>query len=422
VKPFILPGPRVYGCIDEQLLDNTFNKIFERFQILLTAGHQLRDLGGRMKAAGQYLNQFDFAQRGLFGTAAALYVVSQVRPDSQSVGLAQAMVDYLRARHDLEPALATTSQARAEIERRIAVEELDSFKTADLIYALAHVSHLVRERDVHLRLLTGKVLHARLPAGGWGTRLDQAEEFDPLATAHLVLALHKAGSPVDPLDLQRLRDHLEHSDTSASGPFVRSFVTLVLARIDLRANRPLIAREFKGLAHRFRADLGGSTEANYEYTADRRQYYVRIPWQLYLLEICLRLYPTTVFFTWTWQRPLLAVAAAVSSSDGFVYPASGSAQSTRTNAIVCDLFLQIRDVLATAPRVRLVSQSVNYVTRVAYSRMASFVCGMLAIALIIYTIMVWLGAPGHSVGELTPNFISAGILLIAQVGLRRFRR
>ena len=43
-----------------------------KFDLLLESGAQIRDLPDGMIAAGQYLNRFEFEQRGLFGTAAAI--------------------------------------------------------------------------------------------------------------------------------------------------------------------------------------------------------------------------------------------------------------------------------------------------------------------------------------------------------------
>ena len=76
MKSELLPATRPYRCIDEDLAETTIFSIRRKFDLLLENGAQVRGLPEGMLAAGQYLDRFEFEQRGLFGTAAAILVIS----------------------------------------------------------------------------------------------------------------------------------------------------------------------------------------------------------------------------------------------------------------------------------------------------------------------------------------------------------
>ncbi|MFD9702392.1 hypothetical protein [Lentzea sp. NPDC059081] len=418
----LLPAVRQYRCVDEDLVGISMEAVKRRFEVLLAAGAQARKLPGSLVAAGQYLDRHDFEQRGLFGTAAAILVFAQAGRDEKSIETIQVLVDYLHDRADLEPRLAASAEEAIEISRRIEVEKLDTFKTADLVFALSFVPAAVSRRDELLRSLTRRIEQARLPQGGWATRLQESGEFDPLATAHVVRAIRAASVPVRPADMDALLKSVVGGEQAGTDRYVRCFALLTLTYCDAKVHRAAVENEFKRLTRELHADLGVLVEANYEYTVGKRQYYVRIPWQLYLVELTVRLHPTTRFFHSYVQDHLLRVIAAVDSADGFRYPASGSALSTRTYGTVCNLLNEIQQRLSSVPRMRMASQLINNVTRFAYSRTAAIVLWLSTGAVVAITTAQWWLDDSSSAKELTPNFLATFVLVAGQVALSRLRR
>ncbi|HEY3470019.1 MAG TPA: hypothetical protein VGL47_33145, partial [Amycolatopsis sp.] len=136
----------------------------------------------------------------------------------------------------------------------------------------------------------------------------------------------------------------------------------------------------------------------------------------------LRLYPSTKFFSFLWQQPLLAAAKLIESPVGFTYPSSGDAQSTRTHGITCELMRLTSVSLATAPRMRAVGTTINTVTQLAYSSLANRVLWLAAAVLVGYTCVAWLLSSQHAATELAPNFIATAVLVLIQVALARIRR
>jgi hypothetical protein len=421
MKSELLQTTKPYRCVDEDLAALTISSIRSKFDLVLENGVQGRGLPDGMLAAGQYLNRFGFEQRGLFGTAAAILVISSSIDVADGVHKLQSLVNYLRSREELEPSLALEPEEAIEISRRIAVERLDSFKSADLVFALSRVPVIVLGRDTHLQTLIQRIVAARLSGGGWATRLDNTGSFDPLATAHLLRALTAASVPVSENDVAALLRHL-HSSSAEENPYARTFALTVLATIRLKAHHNFLKEEHRTLVGLLRAQMSSPTEANYEYTAGRRQYYVRIPWQLYLIELTLRLFPSTKFFSYLWQQHLLTTAKMINSPAGFAYPSSGEAQSTRTHGITCELMRLISTSLDTAPTMRAAGTAINTATRMAYSRVTNVVLWLAAAAVVGYTSLSWASSSQHSALELAPNFIATMVLVLLQIALARIRK
>ncbi|GLY53063.1 hypothetical protein [Lentzea sp. NBRC 102530] len=418
----LLPAVRAYRCVDEDLVRISLSAVRRRFEVLLAVGVQAKQLPGQLIAAGQYLDRHGFDQRGLFGTAAAILVLAQAGQDEKSIETIQALVDYLHDRAELEPRLAASPEEAVEISRRIEVEQLDTFKTADLVFALSFVPAVVSRRDELLRSLTRRIDQARLPQGGWATRLDGSGEFNALATAHVLRAIRAAAVPVRSGDTDALVESVLGGEARDLDKYVRCFALLALTYCDIKEHRSAIEHEFRRLTRELRADLGVLAEANYEYTAGRRQYYVRIPWQLYLVELTVRLHPTGRFFHSYVQDHLLQVVDAVTSPEGFRYPASGSAQSTRTYGTVCNLLHEIHQRLTSVPRMRMASRTINSVTRFAYSKAAATALWLSISAVVVITTVQWWLDDKSSAAELTPNFLATFVLVLGQIALNRVRR
>lgn len=297
---FALSTRRTYACVDLAVLDESVEAVKTKFRTLLQVGAQLNDLPVDMKAAGQYLNNYGFAQRGLFGTAAAIRSISADPLHSSDVATVEALVRYVASRDSIE--LSAATDPLDVVRSRLAVEKADAFKTADIVYSLAACPSAVSGRETLLTSLLSRLKSGRLPGGGWAVDLSPSGEFDLLATAHVMRALHRAGVQPDSVDARMLRQNCFVKQAIGGQAYVQCFTLLVLLQIDLRGVRHEARRAFRGLLSSLGKALDVQSEANYEYTIGSRPYYVRIPWQLHLIEACARLYPWTRFLSWRWQR------------------------------------------------------------------------------------------------------------------------
>ncbi len=208
-----------------------------------------------MKAAGQYLNNYDFTQRGMFGTAAAVRTIVASPLHSGDIELVESLIRYSAARESIESSLGHESVD--VVRTRLTIEKSDAFKTTDMVYSLASCPGAVTGWETLLSSLLNRLRDARRPTGGWSVDLNPAGECDLLATAHAVRALWRAGVQPDAADLGLLSHECCASKDGTGGQlYVRSFVLLVLIRLDLHRVRRDARRAFRCLLSNFEKTLG----------------------------------------------------------------------------------------------------------------------------------------------------------------------
>jgi len=413
-----VPSRREYACVDAVVAFEAMNLIREKFRVLLVAGAQVRDLPSDMRAAGQHLDRYEFPQRGIFGTAAAIRVMGDSLGSDDNESLLNALIKYADERSDVEIPLVGGAEAEG-IRFRLLVEVDDTFKMADLAYSLAKVTRLASGRDLLLRKLVDRIEKGRRGNGGWAVDLSGRGGSDLLATAHAVRALHTAGRAIAGRDVVVLEQGLTGRDAS---DYVASFVLLVL----LMVRRDGLTGRERGwvteLWERLAPETTKSSEANYDYQIGSRTYYVRVPWQVYLLSCALIAQPATRFLAWRRQRLVLAAFEALASTKGFVYPLSGATPSTRTYAVLYDFFDETRLAFARIPLLGVLSRSMNIVTRIVYGRTAGIAAGVASLIFTVVAVRVWLTSGQGSIGDVATNIVAAAVLALFGLAVGRVRR
>jgi hypothetical protein len=416
MQPVLLPSTSYYVSVDRRVLQEAMARIEEQFRDLLENGAQAQGIPAAVFAAGQHLNPYSMNQRGLYGTAAALLALARSRPSSQRIGFIEGLIKYVNERPAIETTLASTNEDVAMLNARFAIEWRQSFKCSELLYALAAAPPAVAGREALLRQLLDRLESGRRASGGWSADLDPGHDHDPLATASIVRALHTAGVPVTPTDLNIVRTD---ADTTAVNPYVRSFCVLVLLEIN-GAEQPLI-NLWNGLLNNLRPQLRERTEANYEYTLGNRQYYVRIPWQLYLIEGAAICRPLRILLTSDIRSALLDAIQAINTSEGYIYQAFGHMKSTRTYSMLMDTLWHVDAQLDSSKYVASLSAVANWVTRVIYARSVSWILLIGAIGLAAAGVRAWLvGNSGHF-GAIGAEISAAVLLGFIGFLLRRIR-
>ncbi|MBX6388887.1 MAG: hypothetical protein IRZ08_07790 [Frankia sp.] len=408
-------GYRIFA--DVRLIDDCIRHVRERFGRLLTQGAQVTGLPAGTAAAGQYLDQYSFAQRGLFGTAAAVLVLSRSAPDTDRLRMIDALIRYLKERPEIEEGLADP-EGLPVVRARLAIEKRDTFKSADVLYALSIAPAAAAGRDLLIGRLLPRITAARCPTGGWAVELDPTARRDPLATAHVLRALHAAGVGIATDEITALRSDLS-AGTQVS-PYVRCAILFALAQVTPEDRT--LAGEWRQLWESLRPEAASRAEANYEYTIGDRQYYVRIPWQLYLLAaatVCRR----RALLTSPGVRTILFdCAGAIASSEGFAYRSSGHAQSTRTNAIAVETLWMARQNLRRSPALAACCLAVNSFARVFQSRVVSFLLWIVGLGLAVTAAVLWLIDSNGQISALGPEMVGVAVLALAGASLRRIRR
>lgn len=407
-------------------LRNTRQVIADRFFRQCSSGSQLDGLPGTAVSCGQFLDDTLSIQRGLHGTAAAIRVLAEdARPQYRA--LIPKLVEYLEQRRTIELS-ATTNDNHSSLDERLARDENNVIKISEMLFALNFVAAAVCDTEALKKKLAGILLNGRIKADGWGYFVDRkAEEREPqlLPTAHAVRALAGYGSNVSE-PVQYLFDSLIKKSTEESSPradiSVRVFCLYVLSFIVDSENKDYfdqLRKAFSSMWRQLEPLLDDDIEQNIEYSRDREHYYVRVPWQLYLLALSAKLDWKRRFVSRAAQRRLQAIVNAVNSLEGFTYPHSGLRMSSRTNAIVYDVFSSIEKQLERTWQALLVpAQTIDLLRSFLSSRGVRLVAAGLAVILIGFSLYRWYSR-GGDIGELGPEFLAALLLLFMTAGKAR---
>ena len=412
-----LPTQNFYVSVNEKVLEWAMTRIEEQFRDLLENGTQAGGMPEGVYAAGQHLNPYSLNQRGFYGTSAALLVMSRTRPSPNRIGIIEGLIKYVADRETIERVVLSTAEDLAMLPTRLFLDWHTVFKCTDLLYALAAAPAAVAGREALLKVVLDKLLAARREGGGWAVDLDPAHDRDALATASVVRSLHAAGVAVQRADLDLVRnDAAEQGNVS---PYVRCFCLLVMAEIGDSDDKALtIWRELFDI---LRHELHERTEANYEFVIRNRQYYVRVPWQLYLIASTAHCKPGSLIFAQDIRRALLDCLQAVDSPEGYVYTAFGHMKSTRTYGILMDTLWIVRSRLHTTRVLSRLSLMANWTIRFVYARPSMWLALAAALSLAGFGLYAWINGSAGRVAEVGPELAAAVLLGIISFLLSRVR-
>jgi hypothetical protein len=417
MTPVSLPTENFYVSVDGKVLNWAMNRIEEQFRDLLENGTQAVGIPQGFYAAGQHLNPYSLNQRGFYGTAAALLAMSRSRPSPNRIGIIEGLIKYINDRPALEQGLADTEEDRAMLPARLILDWKMAFKCADLLYALAATPPAVAGRETLLQDVLGRLHSGHRKAGGWAVDLDPGRDRDPLATACVIRSLHAAGVNVEPSDLDLVRG--DAMTVGSASPYVRCLCLLVL--LEVGGGDDSTTKIWNDLLDTLRSELHDRTEANYEFTIGNRQYYVRVPWQLYLIASASICKPTSLIFTSDVRRALLDCVQAIDSPEGYVYTAFGHMKSTRTYSILMDTLWRVSKQLQTSKTLARISLVANWAIRIIYSRISAWTALFAALALAVVGLYAWLSESSSRLNAVGPELAAAVLLGLISFLLSRVR-
>ncbi len=230
-----------------------------------------------------------------------------------------------------------------------------------------------------------------------------------LATAHAVRCLAANNLPVRTEDWRLLYDAL----SDPPDIYIACFVIYVLACFGPKDKHRVLGQMWRQIFANLRNEFRLNAEANYEYTRMGQQDYVRVPWQMYLIQAAARLFPLTIFNSWAVQGKLQNLMTAVSSTRGLRYESSGPYLSTRTYACLYQLLVEIEEFNLSRPFPAFVTNSISRATRVLSSKAFKYavVASMSVIALV--SLAMWLSAARGAFSDLGPNLAAEFVLALA---------
>jgi len=309
-----------------------------------TAGQQSEVLPDGQMACGQFIGEGtgDRTQRGLHGTAAAIYVLAASSKDSSQTVVRQ-LINWVKAYR--ENGATGVSEAKLNQDRD------NIIKTSELLYALSAVGGRI-EVERYRNKVAEELIGARIN-DGWGYFRGQDESDRIIPTCYAVRALSSFGAHDELTGSVNWLANKMMSDVRSEGigsPSDYSAYILILYTIShlkhdiIKEYQPNCKEAtyhyWEQLSDLLRSDLEQNIEYWHEETSENK--YVRVPWQLYFLCASVRFRPIYVFSRFTIQNRISTAVNKVLGG-GFVYPHSGSEMSSRTYSILYETLERIKD-------------------------------------------------------------------------------
>jgi hypothetical protein len=398
-------------------LRNARAEIASRIANHCAHGPQSRGLPPEVKACGQYLGPTDggSGQRGVHGTAAALRVLGSTE-GSDARDLVPQLVRYLGDRLTIEKALRSEPDF-LYFSRRLASEDHNVIKLSETLYALSFVPPAVCSTEELVQRIAQQLLAGLQGDSGWTYFLDQPGEAQVLPTAHAVRALARTGYDVAKPARWLLKRLSQTSGPSGAGHradlSVRVYCLFVLAFSGIE--HPPETRELKGLFkelwRKLEPLMADDVEQNVEYGRGDERYFVRVPWQLYLIPLAAKLSTLYRFASLGVQGRLAAILRSVGSPEGFIYPDSGYNCSARTNAILFDSLALIEDHVSRHPWKVVPGMIWDGLRAVAGSRLATFGGISTAVVFAAVSVRQWIAVSGR-LSDLAPEILVSAVVIL----------
>jgi hypothetical protein len=401
-------------------LDGACTAITELFIRECTRPDRLPHLPPHVYACGQYFGQAAPAHRGIHGTAAAISVLAQSPQVTGASQVLQGLLTYVTDRVSLEQTYLSSSIEDWPIEQRLLLDSVNTVKVAELAQALSRLSthSHSKVRNILLKLL----LSGQSSIGGWSHFLDRPQDVQFAPTAIAVISLTQATSPrtasARAAGQQYLLRHLPA--LIVSDPMLASLVMYSLARDPFSGFTSDLNPLFRKLWVTLGPSLTDPTETTIRYWRDNRQFYMLVPWQLYLTGIAAAVDPFGSFVSRTLQAHLHRICQTALHG-GLRYPQTGDLPSTRTNAILFDILrLSANDPILKRRKLLLFAHA-RQLSHVASGQIARVALLIVGCAIAGLALAEWIRGGNDKLAAVAPELIAA-VLIWAVAGLRRGRR
>jgi hypothetical protein len=396
-------------------------KIVAQFLHHCREGQQTKSLGNpNLAACGQFISNgaTQIEQRGLHGCAAALRVLNQATDPRDSRDLIQRIVNYLADRARAEP--RRPENGAEDVNEKNQVDDDNTIKVAELLYSIADIPLTIETVAELKRGYIERLKQSIIEGRGWAYFMDAASPTpELLPTAYAVMGLSRAGEDVSKA-VNYLLAELERKETrtggaQGAGADITVRVACLYAVCFQKAGvsdevEQQLRRLFDPIWRKLEPLLNADIEQNIEYWRRQETFYVRVPWQLYLLALAARLRFYTCFGSVAAQRRLMAIVSSI-NGEGFRYPHSGSMVSSRTNAIALDVLGLIREAWRPQRGIGITLfyayDTLRHVLGSRYLRLPVRLC---AAVFFLWAIYQW--ANHGTLAEVGPELIAASIMVM----------
>lgn len=300
-------------------------------------GAQSKELNGSL-ACGQFLKVPTFIQRGLHGTAAAIRVLAGF--DGTYNEQLRKLLLYLENIEALEK--------EGEMFEGLGRDLNNVIKNSEILYALSYIQSGTANTEKLKELISTKLFNSKNVDGGWSYFTDVEEDSDMYFTASVYLSLrsHNYNSLQNTKEflIEKLNKYKKNDIPDPTTFSKLCFIVYTFIKLDEhkknKETKKLLVDVFNKLWKSEFCVINSDFEQNIEYPGKQKHYYVRIPWQLYLLAIANSLAPRHFAQRKSISR-FNSIIKSIIDENGFIYKQSGKNISSRTYSILFETLCTI---------------------------------------------------------------------------------
>ncbi|KAA6336739.1 hypothetical protein EZS27_015121 [termite gut metagenome] len=395
--------------INEEILTKAQEKIKDMFLEQVEKGKQSKNNKDGIFACGQFLNFLESNQRGLHGTAASLRVISHYAPINNDT--LNSLLKYAEFFVEIEGNGDSYNKNTAQIDSNNVI------KKSELLYALSFIKDGTADCSPLIKRLANELLKCKIEEESWPFFSNfNSDVPDIIPTAIAVLALHANKYPsLDKCQkylLKEIKGHIK----KIKDPETFSKIVLALYVLVYTEFQPTLSnkkKEYSSILKEIWASdfafMKNDMEQNIEYPYNTRHFYVRIPWQLYLLAISNKLsikYSSKVSY---FAR--LNSALKQANNEGFKYLQSGKNISSRTNAILFDVLEHIKEEREKSLLIYVLNYYDKFINFLQKKYVKKFF-NVVGLCLIIYSFYLWKINDTSLITQSAPSFMASFIVYL----------
>lgn len=362
-------------------------------------------------ACGQFLKVASTHQRGFHGTAAAIRVLAGYHSTYNEQ--LRKLLQYLEKADEYDKEKDTNDGLNRDLNNII--------KSAEILYSLSYI-HSGTANTENLKLtISEKLYKSKNDDGGWAYFADIKEESDMYFTSSVYLALKSHNYN----NLQKTRSYLVeklryYKKENIPDPttfsklcfIVYTFVKLKEYKSDKELKKLLI-EVFKKLWRSEHCVINNDFEQNIEYPCKQRHYYVRIPWQLYLLSIANSLIPRYFAQRKSIER-LNTILNSIIDDNGFIYKQSGKNISTRTYSKLFEVLSNIEESFKLNFKFYIFN-AIDWIRTFFNSRAFKNIISIIGIIIIGFIVFKWVKDGAIDMDSIAPSIIASLLILSLQL-------